>query len=281
MKVQMKNPLYDDLPSPDEKKEAKDCKLISGLEVLLKKYEIVLEQEDHKTKNHIQSIDQILKPEEINAFLQTTKVFEGNKNYQKRTGIFISKLIKNSYDAENNNFKLNTKNLKEIHYLGCKLEGKEEKPIQITIEGNAGNLCGVNSENSTFNIEGNTRNNCGHGSKNSTYNIKGNAGDRCGFGSNNSTYNIKGNIGKHCGYGSNNSTFNIEGSTRDNCGTHSENSTYNIEGNTGKYYGYGSENSTFITYKQETYQKLLKQLPETNKLILKDKNNKIIEEKTI
>ena len=261
MKVQMKNPLYDDLPSPDEKKEAKEIDL-SGLEGVLESYGSSLKIDEFHLGYHLESIDQILTPEKINAFLQTTKIFENDKNYQSYTGKFISKLIQNSYNAGNNNFKLNTKNLKEIHSLGYGLQGIKEKQIKITIEGNTGNWCGEESKHTTFNIKGNTGNWCGWRSKHTTFNIEGNTRNYCG------------------GY-SYNSTFNIKENTGDSCGHFSNNTTYNIKGNTGNKCGEFSNNTTYITHKPELYQKLLKQLPTTNKAILKDKNDKIIEEKTV
>ena len=298
MKIQ--NPLYDDLPSPDEKKEAKESS--NDLEDLLGKFEESLRLEHFGEYNrHInKTINDVLTPEQINSFLQTTITYENDKNYQHYMGLFVSKLIQNSYDNGHNNFVLNTKALKEMHSIGYKLEGTEEKQIQITIEGNTGKWCGLTAKNSTFNIKGNagdgcgrdsnhttfnikgnTGNWCGEESKHTTYNINGNTGDHCGSVSKHTTYNIKGNTGNDCGYKAYHSTYNIKRNTGDGCGAGSEHSTYNIEGNIGDECGYFSKHSTYITHNKKLYKRLLQELPETNKAILKDKNDKIIEEKTV
>ena len=315
MKAQMQSPFYD-LPSPDEKKKPKEG--IPNLEGLLKKYEEVLELDYLEFAEAVNSIDQILEPEEINAFLQATIVFEDSKDYILNTGEFISKLIQNSYDKGYNNFILNTKSLIEIHSIGDKLEGAEKKPIEVTIEGNTKNLCGYRSKNAIFNIKGNTGEWCGEESKNSIFNIEGNAGGNCGKYSTNSTFKIKGNVGDYCGTFSKYSTYSIEGDVADDCGYHAENSTFNIEGNIGnrcgnqsehttyningnteswfgvlsKYSTYnvkgnigenrcgeGSNNSTFIVYNKAAYKNLLEKLPTTNTAIRKGRKDNVLKKK--
>src|SRR3989344_7879657 len=82
---------------------------------LCREYEEVLEARDYKGK--IKTIDDILAPSEINAFLQTTIGFEQHPEYDLRTGMFISQLIQKSYDAGNNDFVLNTQKLKVLDHL--------------------------------------------------------------------------------------------------------------------------------------------------------------------
>ena len=174
---------------------------------LCREYEEVLEANDYE--GEIKTIDDILAPSDINAFLQVTIKYEQHQNYDWRTGKFISQLIQISYDAGNNGFVLNTQKVK-LGYLGDKIQGTEERKIELKIEGDAGNYCGSNSKDSTITIEGNVRDNCGFDSKNSTIIIRGNAGNWCGWYSNNSTITIEGNVENWCGESSNNSTFKVK-----------------------------------------------------------------------
>ena len=48
----------------------------------------------------------VLTPTKINLFLQSTITSEHKRNYASFTGLFISRLIQNSYNAGNNNFVL-------------------------------------------------------------------------------------------------------------------------------------------------------------------------------
>ena len=73
-------------------------------------------------------------------FLQATISFEDHKEYKERTGIFINKLIQESYDAGHNGFELNTMALPLIDKIGIYIQGKEKRPIEITIHGNAGTI---------------------------------------------------------------------------------------------------------------------------------------------
>jgi len=144
---------------------------------------------DFKAEGHSSRpiLTQILTPEQVNTFLQTTVKYEKHKNYTDSTGLFISRLIQNSYDHGYNSFTLDTTALKEIDTIGY-IKGTPRNPIEITIIGNTGNVCGYRTKYITFNITGNIGHNCGFESRNSTFNITGNVGSLCGILSKDSTY---------------------------------------------------------------------------------------------
>ncbi|HLD00250.1 MAG TPA: hypothetical protein VJC39_00730 [Candidatus Nanoarchaeia archaeon] len=175
---------------------------------LCREYEEVLEANDYE--GEIKTIDDILAPSEINAFLQMTIGFEQHQNYDWRTGYVISHLIQKSYDAGNNGFVLNTQKVKRLNNLGYKIQGTKKRKIELKIEGDVGYDCGWNSNNSTITIGGNTGNDCGWNSTDSTIIIGGNTGYNCGWNSTDSTIIIGGNTGYNCGWDSNNSTFKIK-----------------------------------------------------------------------
>ncbi|HLD00252.1 MAG TPA: hypothetical protein VJC39_00740 [Candidatus Nanoarchaeia archaeon] len=232
---------------------------------LMRKYEEVLEAKDY---SEIKTIDDILAPSDINAFLQVTIKYEQHQNYDWRTGKFISQLIQKSYDAGNNGFVLNTQKVKGVHNLGYKIQGTKERKIELKIEGDAGYNCGSNSKDSTITIEGNVGNDCGSYSNNSTITIAGNAGYDCGIYSKNSTITIGGNVGDYCGYYSNNSIITIEGNAGERCGGDSNNSTITIGGNVGDLCGSYAHDSTFKISNPELFYKLVpKILTNGNKVI--------------
>src|SRR3989344_7641461 len=175
---------------------------------LCREYEEVLEANDYE--GEIKTIDDILAPSEINAFLQMTIGFEQHQNYDWRTGYVISHLIQKSYDAGNNGFVLNTQKVKRLNNLGYKIQGTKKRKIKLKIEGDVGYDCGWNSNNSTITIGGDAGNDSGSFSNNSTITIWGNAGDYCGFESTDSTIIIGGNAGNYCGWNSNSSTFKVK-----------------------------------------------------------------------
>ena len=232
---------------PDQLDDAKEIEVVreADLGLLTQKYEEFLELELNvdNVVGFTKGITEILSPEMIDVFLQSTIRYENHRIYWENTGDFISKLIQNSYNAGHNEFALNTQTL-EIGYLGTRLEGTKERPIRITITRDVGLGCGLYSKNSIFNIQGN-------------------AGEYCGWASENSTYNVQGNTERSCGLYSENSTFNIQGNTDDNCGESSKNSTFNIEGNAGFGCGLDAKNSTFRTPNKENLKKMIRDVPKT------------------
>ncbi|MFH1638024.1 MAG: hypothetical protein ABIB71_06370, partial [Candidatus Woesearchaeota archaeon] len=110
----------------------------------------------------------VLKPEEINAFLQYTTIFEEYRHYRKNTGPTISKLIQNSYDSGHNSFAINIPAQDGFQFLGIDLKGKET-PVNVTITGYAGFCFGYRAENAVFNILGDAGKGCGNIARNSVF----------------------------------------------------------------------------------------------------------------
>jgi len=208
--------------------QVEDAKEIEASPVLTEVYERyvkILDENISIACVPAETLTDILTPEQINAFLQTTIIHENHQIYSGTTGLFISKLIQNSYDHGHNGFTLNTTALKEIHFIGYRVEGTPKKNIEVTMIGTMGDFCGYESGNSTFNIQGNTGKRCGSGSKKSVFNLKGSTGDYCGEQSQ-SIYNIDGNTGTFCGSQAEGATFTIHGIPGDYCGDRSVHSTY-------------------------------------------------------
>ncbi|MFH1638130.1 MAG: hypothetical protein ABIB71_06915 [Candidatus Woesearchaeota archaeon] len=185
---------YSKLETPEERIEHKveGSLMFEGHKDLLKKYEDFLTL-DRWSKIYRTSakITSVLKPEQINGFLQTTIRYEYHDNYSLSTGIFITRLIQNSHDEGNNMFMLNTKVLfRDIDGIGFELKGKWDKSLEIIVEGNVGNDSFERAKNiGKLHIAGNAGDYCGRGAQNiNELYIGGNARSECGKGVDDCTF---------------------------------------------------------------------------------------------
>ncbi len=169
---------YAGLPLPDTVRE--QTRQVSGLLDLINEFEEILEDKDegrmqeNMIKEYVRTPTIILSPEDIDHFLQTTKIFDDHRYYEYDIGIFISRLIQSSYEAGHNDFCLNTDYLNDLGNIGAGLRGKDETPIKISIKGDVKYTCGAYAENCEFNITGNTGQWLGDGSNRCVFNIDGN-----------------------------------------------------------------------------------------------------------
>ncbi|MFH1638032.1 MAG: hypothetical protein ABIB71_06410 [Candidatus Woesearchaeota archaeon] len=177
---------YSKLETPEERKEHKveGSLMFEGFEELVKIYLGLFEIEGlypfYANEAIINDINEVLAPEQINAFLQATAKYDTHRYYDWCTGLLISKLIRNSYNSGYNDFYFNTRSLERIEHLGKSIQGKPKEPIKVTIDGDVGSWCGDSSRYSIFEIKGNAEFCCGGGSYFSTYIIGGEIEGQCG-----------------------------------------------------------------------------------------------------
>ena len=121
---------------PDEKKEIE----VVGehkFSKLLETYELFLRRKDFfvKDKEILDEIEDVLSVEDINTLLQLTIRYEDyEEEYSRCTGLFINRLIKNSYNAGYNNFVLNTMALsRSLDNLGENFCGLPYRMIYVQI----------------------------------------------------------------------------------------------------------------------------------------------------
>ena len=241
MKTQMQ--FYDGLDVPDVKPETEGITGIGEiLEKLVKAFPMTREIE---LDSYIKTIDDILTPLQINGLLSATEMYTRNGgSITHNRGHFISKLIQNSYEAGHNDFFFNTVNSTNVHKLGIRLKGSKETPIRINIEGDVGIYCGGYSD--FVDIK-----------------INGNAGHYLGSSTIYSNFEAK-NVENLCGYCSNRSTIVVHGEFGED-----------IRG------PYASTiNCNFITYNEEMYKRLVKELPDRNLVILRNESGDVCEERT-
>ena len=225
---------------------------------LTKKYEpfLVIPLETYNWENWLRNhVQEILLPHDINLFLQQTRDYENNADYNHNTGQFISQLLQNSYHAGNSDFELDMNLLKPINYFASRLSGTKERRASIVIKGETGDACGSNAQYSTFTIE--------------------KAGEACGWSTKHSTFVI-GKAGKWCGYLAQHSTFTIE-EAGNLCGYEVENSTFTIE-KAGQECGLQAQHSIFKTHNPLQYKRFKESVPKNrdNALYLLATNGSIL-----
>ena len=80
----------------------------------------------------------LLSPTSIDIFLSRMMNEATQEKIQNNvTGAYVHYLMQQSYDADNNDFFLHIKDT-NIPFLGYRLTGTAERPLRLTIDGNAG-----------------------------------------------------------------------------------------------------------------------------------------------
>ena len=138
-------------------------------------------------------VKRTLTPEEINNFLQLTAICDDHPLYWSNTSLFLSGLIQESYNDGNSSFDLNVQNFNSLWAIGAFLDGSQEQPLSIKVNGNIDSYLGVSSKDVKFYLNGNTTLFCGSCSQNSEFYIEGDASG-VGFGSRDSLFDLRGKV---------------------------------------------------------------------------------------
>ncbi|MEK6864062.1 MAG: hypothetical protein AABX27_02125 [Nanoarchaeota archaeon] len=153
-----------------------------GLEHVLGKYGYFLNDEDalmHIGSSGIDTyhdtIDFVLSPKEINEFLQKTRDFNlGQCSYNRITGLYVTKLIQNSFNAGHSRFHLSMP--MELDCVGFGLKGSLQQNVIVDVDYSLGSSCFTGSERCSAFIVGSVKNNFARCAKNSVFEVKGNTG---------------------------------------------------------------------------------------------------------
>ncbi|MFH1637423.1 MAG: hypothetical protein ABIB71_03290 [Candidatus Woesearchaeota archaeon] len=293
---------YSKLEAPDERIEHKveGSLMFEGHEGLVRQYEEILTNESLSAAYLARrSVKAELTPEQINSFLQSTIRYEDHKNYSQYTGLFITGLIQNSYDAGHKKFKLDMAPFtKKLHNLAYELKGTNQM-MGIRIYGELGNSCGHlakgvkmilcgtaeadffrDARNCHLEVIGNVQYGCCRGAdgisariegdagstfaykaKNSRITIIGNAGEHfCSESTNVEAY-VRGNVGDHCACQAEGIRLSVSGDAEKFCAYHSVSTQLEIHGTAGLYLGKGAKKSRFKTSNRKTLQNLVDNVP--------------------
>jgi hypothetical protein len=167
-------------------------------------------------------------------------------------GLFLSKLIIDSYNQGFNNFELNI--FGNCDYLGYYLCGTPENRLKLNISGDCGSNLGICSSFVDYDITGSIGNYFGAKSENITLKLIGNCGDCCGIISKNFALELYGDSGNHFGNESIDMAATVYGNTSD------------VEKSV---FAEGSKHFTFRT----PYKEILRSLIDREKLIKRSKNS--------
>jgi hypothetical protein len=185
----------------------------SVFETLLEQYQVFVDDNNVKYSTDeligkLKPITEILTPDEINRFLQCSVTYEQYRYYAVTISFFITKLIQNSHDAGHNEFVLDLSTLTEkLFFLGYKLQGTEERPLQIELSGDTGGTFGSKSHYLTTIVHGEANKNCAPNSRNFVGTFHGNVGRGSFFRAESITVTLYGEIGDQCGIESVNGTY--------------------------------------------------------------------------
>lgn len=233
---------------------------VNPLEELIKKYEIFLNVDVYSSylvfKDFVRGknyIPEILPPEQINHFLQMTSAFETRPNYQKNTGLFLSHLIQNSYNAGHNNFHIDLNVFPPLDLLFAYVSGTKKRRLKATIKGTAGHIVAEYCRYLDLTAE-NVGISFAYHAKYSRFKCK-NVESDAAFSSYYCEYTIE-TAGNNLGIGARYTTFTIE----------------NLEGELG-----GAQDSIYKTRNQGTYENLRVEIIRNETIIyLRRMNNTLI-----
>jgi hypothetical protein len=137
----------------------------------------------------------ILSANELGALFDMIKKYENHDNYSIYSGLYVSRLIQNSYDAGFNGFKFDLENNCHVHRLFREIKGTKERPVIVDIKGNANGYFGFFSDYLDVAVLGGTGKFFGYKSTNLIARVKGDVGSNFCWDSTNVTVAIDGNIG--------------------------------------------------------------------------------------
>jgi len=231
---------------PSELEERIETIKDSVFQSIVNVYEIC--KDSHYMENDQQTVRNLflnqLTPVQINQFLQEIiRISPKTKLNSHLTGLFLSRLIMDSYLEGYNNFVLTTGDT-QINNVGSYLHGTESNKIRLEIVGNVGDFAADFSTYSQIRIRGDSDAYLGRGSKHSEI----------------TTY---GSTGLSLGRSSEQCIFTVQGNLESDGASFSKQSKYLIHGTIETPFGIGSDACTFITSNSETYKKMLRTVHET------------------
>ena len=152
-----------------------------------------------------------LEPKEIEHIALIISSNSNYRLYDSTIGVYLKKLIENSYRKGHNDFNLYFPDGLTINKFGQQLMGELSNPIKITINGDLGDSSFYNSSNLFVLINGNVGVDVAGSVKKSNMIINGNVDDSFGSNSRDLKTKITGNVGPSFGFASYRLTAKIGG----------------------------------------------------------------------
>ncbi len=182
--------------------ESEFSEIFGKYQIAGKKYNLELAQEIHDFIREDNEVTEVYTPGEISEiFLFLQKVLQHENNY---VGVFVSKLIQNSYLAGNNNFSLQA--ISEVFGVGACVKGMDGDVISISVMGEALSGIGSHCSFASFDIsEG--RNLAAWSAQDSSFSFKSDAGQGVGFEARRCEFMFQGSVDRLIGMGAESCTF--------------------------------------------------------------------------
>ena len=222
---------------------------------------------EEKLKNHV------LTPTQINEFFKSTEEFKKYHNHEWHTAWVINELVQNSYNADFNNFFIDTSKVGPIHFLGSELKGKKDNLLNITVPTSTSDGWGQRIENCLFTIKIDNGYESFAEAKNSTINILKNHSIDSFRDTHNINLNIKQNYARNALERVSNSNVSINYNYGDLLGKHASYTKFKIENNSGEEIGLGADNCVFKSENKEVLESIVADpnpIMENNLYLIKD-----------
>ncbi len=171
-----------------------------------------------------------LSPQEINAVLQATKLYDQHENYGLTMGYFVSHLLSLSYKAGYREFLLDLSPLPLLEGMGYRLKGTAKCPFKITVLGDVGKAGFYHTSHLRVSVQGNVDYNFARNAKFSQFHVFGNAYSTCGNGLQHSSLRVDHNVKNYFGCHSSHSEFFVGGDCGKYWSNYVQSCTFQFEG---------------------------------------------------
>jgi hypothetical protein len=224
----------------------------------LKEYDAFLSAREKESDSKL-----VLSKKELELFLLCSKFQDKYESNQSKSGIFLSRLIKNTYDSNENNFKFEF-DFSLITHFCHKIKADENRPLRMYITGDVGQDAFYDCENMNVKVIGDVGHLSAYCSENMNFDISGDTNISFGWRSNNLSAKIGGNGGYRFGFYSKNMRAVIEKDTGTEFGNGSKDLLVLVKGNvrSDKYHRNGVQSLTLDEYYGSELEKEMDKLRE-------------------
>ncbi len=175
---------------------------------------------------------------DVEAFSLALAEFQGEENFSKKAGLFLSVLINN---GQENEFIIHTAHLSEpVQFIG---NGNTKN---IIVKGDTGNCVGHMMESGAIIVEGNSGDMAGMEMTGGAITVMGNAGKDIGNRMKGGTMIVEGCAGQNIGSVMKGGTITVRGDAGDCVGNQMKDGAIVVEGNAGDHAGFAMSGGTVI-----------------------------------
>ena len=194
---------------------------------------------------------------DVQNFSATLAEFQGENEFQRKAGLFLSTLINNCEDKE---FVIHTGHLVErVDYLGSRntkkitVDGHVGRRVgewmhggKITVGGNTGEDAGCEMMGGTITVEGNAGEGIGLGMEGGAIRVEGSAGDYAGAWMKGGAIAVNGDIGRRIGWQMDHGWITVDGHAGDEVGGGMKGGMIIVEGDSGGRIGWDMKGGMII-----------------------------------